>query len=141
MGWATRALRMRRGCSIVLDQPLPQWSCTCHVHVIIFLQRLAMDAPKLNFETHSLTSRAFERFEKQLQDFGDCSSDSAPETDNKNPSQGANGTFTDLYQKFLTINWRNIFTLFVIVVNTILVNGSISLIATFFPTKVKHSTA
>ena len=42
----------------------------------------------------------------------------------------------DLYQKLSAIQWRKVFTLFVVAINCFLVNGSNSLIATFFPTEV-----
>ena len=42
-----------------------------------------------------------------------------------------------LYQKLSAVQWRKAFTLAVVVINCFLANGSVSLIATFFPTKVK----
>ena len=41
-----------------------------------------------------------------------------------------------LYQKLSAVQWRKVITLAVVTINSFLVNGSISLIATFFPTKV-----
>ena len=41
-----------------------------------------------------------------------------------------------LYQKLSAVQWRKVITLAVVTINCFLVNGSISLIATFFPTKV-----
>ena len=41
-----------------------------------------------------------------------------------------------LYQKLSAVQWRKVVTLAVITINCFLVNGSISFIATFFPTKV-----
>ena len=103
-----------------------------------------MDGPTQTYETHS-SSRVFERSEEELQNVNsegsNCSSGTfETETDSKdteNITQRRNEVLlTGLYQKLSAVQWKNAFTLFVVVVDYFLVNGSVSLIATFFPTKV-----
>lgn len=108
-----------------------------------------MDAPMQAFEVHSESnSRAFEmsRSEEELRDISEESNRNSithgtdTESKNRNKSQRRSEApiLTDLYQKLSAFQWRNAFTLFVVVVDYFLVNGSISLIATFFPTTVNY---
>ena len=108
-----------------------------------------MDGPKQVFEAHSeLSSRVFERSrsEEELGDIiineeSNCNSgthgtDTESKDKNKTQPRSEVPILAGLYQKLSAFQWRNAFTLFVIVVDYFLVNGSISLIATFFPITV-----
>lgn len=106
-----------------------------------------MDGPTQNYEAHS-SSRVFERSGEELQavnsEESNCSSGTfeteADSKDTENIAQRRSEVLlTGLYQKLSAVQWRNAFTLFVVVVDYFLVNGSVSLIAAFFPTKVNSS--
>ena len=68
-----------------------------------------------------------------------CSSDSNRDTAENTQIQKRSEVLSlrGLYQKLSAVQWRKAFTLAVVVINCFLANGSVSLIATFFPTKVK----
>ena len=106
-----------------------------------------MDDPKQAFEAQSeLSSRVFERSrsEEELRDISEesnCNSgtdgtDTESKDKNKTQPRSEVPIFAGLYQKLSAFQWRNAFTLFVVAVDYFLVNGSVSLIATFFPITV-----
>ena len=108
-----------------------------------------MDGPTQNYEAHS-SSRVLERCGEELQainsEESNCSSGTFETEADSNNTDTDNTTqrrseflLAGLYQKLSEVQWRNAFTLFVVVVDYFLVNGSISLIASFFPTKVNSS--
>ena len=71
-------------------------------------------------------------FDTETETEADSNRDTAENTAQKSRKVLLRG----LYQKLSAVQWRKVFTLTVVTINSFLVNGSISLIATLFPTKV-----
>ena len=126
--------------------PAPYRAIILHV-IILSTCTCTMDGPKQAFEAHSeLSTRVFERSrsEEELRDISEESNynsgthgtDTESKDKNKTQPRSEVPILAGLYQKLSAFQWRNAFTLFVVVVNYFLVNGSISLIATFFPRTV-----
>ena len=104
-----------------------------------------MADPMQAYGTHSC-SRVYEksgetlRLQDVISEGSNCSSgtfDTETEADsNRDTAESREVLLRGLYQKLSAVQWRKVFTLTVVTINSFLVNGSISLIATFFPTKV-----
>ncbi|MCG8625949.1 MAG: hypothetical protein MJE68_28625, partial [Proteobacteria bacterium] len=100
-----------------------------------------MDGPMQTYREHSYSrSRVYERSEQDLElqdviseESNSISDSSETEAD---PKDSEDTTQRSLHQKLSAIQWRKAFTLFIVAINCFLVNGSMSLIATFFPTEV-----
>ncbi len=74
---------------------------------------------------------------EQLNSSSDSSETEADPNDSEDTTQRRReALLAGLYQKLSAVQWRKAFTLFVVVISCFLVNGSTSLIATFFPTEV-----
>ena len=118
-----------------------------HDHLLLLLRvrgnTQTMDGPMQTCREHSCsTSRVYERSgqDLELQDINiseesanSISDSSETEAD---PEDSEDTTQRSLHQKLSAIQWRKAFTLFVVAINCFLVNGSTSLLATFFPTEV-----
>ena len=92
------------------------------------------------YREHSYSrSRVYERSgqDLELQDvISEESNSISDSSETEADPKDSDTTQRSLHQKLSAIQWRKAFTLFVVAINCFLVNGSMSLIATFFPTEV-----
>lgn len=113
--------------------------------ILLSVRRKTMDGPMQAYGERSYSrSRVYERSGQDLELQDVISEESNSISDSSETEADPKDTADDttqrreagLHQKLSAIQWRKAFTLFIVVINCFLVNGSTSLIATFFPTAV-----